>query len=578
MPLDAIVLTALRRELDNVLVGAKVDRISMPEKDLLILSLRSRTSGTIRLLLSVRPGSARLHLTEQSFENPAQPPMFCMLLRKHLLGARITALEQPEGERLIALRFDASDEMNYHSERMLYLELMGKGVNLVLADAEGRILDCTRRLDWSDNARRALLPGLFYTLPPKQPRPSFFAATPEEFTALAAGADRERDCGKWLLDTFGGLSPLLCRELAAEGWDGLNAAAEWLRETVQSGRFTPVLLSENGQPKDYCFTRLRQYGDRVEQTEYPSFSELLDDFYARRDRQESMRRRSSELTHTVNTTLSRLRRKLAAREQELFATRNREEYRRRGDLITANIYRLRRGMDSFETTDYYDEACPTVTIALDARKTPQQNAAANYKLYAKAKTAERVLTGLIASSREEEAYLESVLHELSLAEGERDLSEIRAELTGAGYLKTKGSGKRQKKTPPSKPLRFVSEAGEEIWVGRNNVQNDELTLRTAHRGDLWLHVQKRPGSHVIVPQREGEAAEETVRLAADLAATFSSAADGERVAVDCTLVRNVKKPAGAKPGRVVYTEYKTLIGRADAALKENTDTAKREYR
>lgn len=569
MPLDAIVLTALRRELTESLTGAKVDRIGMPEKDLLILSLRSREQGTARLLLSLRPGSARIHLTQQSFENPAQPPMFCMLLRKHLLGARITGFEQPEGERLIALRFDASDELNFHAERTLYLELMGKGINLILTDEEGRILDCTRRLDYSDTARRALLPGLFYTLPPAQPKPSFFRTEPEKFAELVQGADKAQIFDKWLLDTFGGLSPLLCRELAVDGWEGLEQNASTLRELVRAGSFTPVMLSEDGKPRDFCFMHLRQYGETLRQTEYPSFSELLDDFYARRDRQENMRRRASELTHAVNTTLSRLRRKIAAREQELFDTRKREEYRRRGDLITANIYRLNRGMASFEAQDYYDEACPTVTIPLDIRKTPQQNAAANYKLYNKAKTANRILTELIASSREEEAYLESVLHELSLAEGERDLEEIRAELMGAGYIRSRGNAKRRKKTAPSRPLHFTSSTNGEVWVGRNNVQNDELTLHTAHRGDLWLHVQKLPGSHVIVPQREGEADEETLRLAADLAATFSGAAEGERVAVDCTLVRNVKKPAGAKPGRVIYTDNKTLIGRSDPNLKEH---------
>ena len=568
MPLDAIMLTALRRELAQTLTGAKVDRIGMPEKDLLILSLRSRSEGTLRLLLSLRPGSARIHLTQQTYENPAQPPMFCMLLRKHLLGARLTGLEQPEGERLILLRFDASDELGLHSKRTLVLELMGKGINLILADADGRILDCTRRLDYSENARRALLPGLFYTLPPAQSRPSFFRTEAGEFSELAARADRGRDCSKWLQDSFGGLSPALCRELAVDGWEGLEAQAFALRERVRCEDFHPILISEEGRPRDFCFQRLRQYGRQADQTELSSFSELLDVFYAQRDRQENLRRRSSELTRVVNTTLSRLRRKIAAREQELFETRKREEYRRRGDLITANIYRLRRGMDSFEAQDYYDEAGSAVTIPLDPRKTPQQNAAANYKLYQKAKTAHRVLTDLIAASREEEAYLESVAQELTLAGGERDLAEIRAELTSSGYLKPKPGAKRSKKTAPSRPMRFVSASGGEIWVGRNNAQNDELTLHTAHRGDLWLHVQKLPGSHVIVPQRDGPADEDTVRFAADLAATFSGASDGERTAVDCTLVRNVKKPSGAKPGRVVYSDYETRIGRSDHTLKE----------
>ena len=571
MPLDAIVLTALRRELTGPLTGAKVDRIGMPEKDLLILSLRTREAGTVKLLISLRPGSARIHRTQQSFENPAQPPMFCMLLRKHLLGARITGIEQPEGERLVTLRFDASDELDFRTERTLWLELMGKGINLILADAEGRILDCTRRLDYSENARRALLPGLYYTLPPAQPRPPFFRTEAEEFSRLADRADRGRDCAAWLQETFSGLSPVLCRELAADGWEGLPRNAQALRELVRAERFTPVMFTENGQPKDFCFMYLRQYAPRAETTVYPTFSELLDDYYARRDREENRRRRSSELTRTVNTALTRLRRKTAAREQELFATEKREEYRRRGDLITANIYRLKRGMESFEAQDFYEEGSPVVTVPLDARRTPQQNAAANYKLYSKAKTARQVLTGLIEASREEEAYLESVLHELTLAEGERELAEIRSELAAAGYLKQKGTSGRKKKTPPSRPMRFVSPAGEEIWVGRNNAQNDELTLRTAHRGDLWLHVQKLPGSHVIVPQRDGEAKEETVRMAADLAATFSGAADGARAAVDCTLVRNVKKPAGAKPGRVIYTDCRTLIGRSDPKLKDRAE-------
>ena len=571
MPLDAIVLTALRRELTGTLTGAKVDRIGMPEKDLLILSLRTREAGNAKLLISLRPGSARIHLTQQAYENPAQPPMFCMLLRKHLLGARVAGFEQPEGERLIGVRFNASDEMNFRTERTLWLELMGKGINLILADADGRILDCTRRLDYSENARRALLPGLFYTLPPAQPRPPFFRTEAEEFGRLAAQADPGRDCAAWLQETFSGLPPLLCRELAADGWGGLAAHAEALRELVREERFTPLMYSENGQPKDFSFMPLRQYAGRMEPTEYPSFSEMLDEYYARRDREENRRRRSADLTRTVNTALSRLRRKLAAREQELFATEKREEYRRRGDLITANIYRLKRGMESFEAQDFYEEDAPVVTVPLDPRRTPQQNAAANYRLYSKARTAREVLTGLIESSREEEAYLESVLHELTLAEGEKDLGEIRSELTAAGYLRQKGAPGKKKRTQPSRPLRFVSSAGEEIWVGRNNAQNDELTLRTAHRGDLWLHVQKLPGSHVIVPQREGEAKEETVRLAADLAATFSGAADGERAAVDCTLVRNVKKPAGAKPGRVIYTDYRTLIGRSDHTLKDSSE-------
>ena len=569
MPLDAMVLTALRRELERTLIGAKIDRISMPEKDMLILSVHSRENGSRKLLISLRPGSARIHLTENTYENPTQPPMFCMLLRKHLAGARLYAAEQPEGERMLLMRFDAVDELNFHSEKTVALEFMGKGVNLVLTGEDGRIIDCFRRVDHETNARRALLPGLFYELPPAQDRKSFFRVDEDIFAVLVRDADKSMDPDQWLLRNFGALSPFLCRELAADGWEGLEKASSELRRIVREEDFRPFMVSGTGIKEDFSFLPVRQYGDGAELTEYPDFSSLLDAFYSRRERAENMRRRSSELTRTASTALNRLRRKIAAREQELLATEDREAFRRRGDLITANIYRLKRGMTAFEAEDYYEEGCPVVTVPLDGRKTPQQNAAAYYKQYNKAKTASRILTELLASARDEETYLESVLHELSQADNEGDLRAVREELIASGYLKAKIGGKRQKKAVSAKPLLFVSPTGREIWVGRNNIQNDELTMRSAHRGDLWLHVQKKPGSHVIVPQRDTGADEETIRFAADLAATYSSAGDGERTAVDCTEVRNVKKPPGARPGQVIYSHYSTLTGRSDHTLKKN---------
>ena len=568
MPLDAMVLTALRRELEPPLTEAKIDRISMPERDVLILSVHSREGGSRRVLLSVRPGSARIHFTEQSYENPAQPPMFCMLLRKHLLGGRITALEQPPGERLLLIRVDAADELLVRSEKTLALELMGKGLNLVLIDGEGRILDCLRRVDYEDSNRRALLPGLFYQLPPPQAKPSFFRAGEDEVARLLARADRSAEPDRWLMDSFGGLSPLLCRELALEGWEGLEANLAELRRRLDREEFTPVMLSEQGKPKDFSFFPIRQYGESVENTVYPSFSGMLDAFYAQRDRQENLRRRSAELTRVARTARDRLRRKIAAREQELLATEEREEYRRRGDLITANMYRLKKGMRSFETQDFYEDGCPVVTVPLDERKTPQQNAAIQYKLYTKAKTANRMLTGLLSAAREEEAYMESVLHELDRAENDRDLGDVRAELTAGGYLREKAGERRGKRPAPRKPLRFLSDTGREILVGRGNVQNDELTFHIARKSDLWLHVQKVPGSHVIVSQSEGEADETTLRQAASLAVTFSQAREGGRAAVDCTQVRLVRKPPDARPGRVIYTGQRTLTARADEELAE----------
>ena len=566
MPLDAMVLTALRRELCGTVTGSKIDRISMPERDMLIFAVHSRENGSRKVLISLRPGSARVQLTERSFENPAQPPMFCMLLRKHLLGGRVTAIAQPEGERLLLISIDATDELNVHSEKKLAVELMGKGLNLVLIDSDGRILDCLRRVDYGDGARRAVLPGLFYTLPPEQEKPSFFRSNAAAVSGRIASADRSREPDRWLLESFGGLSPLLCRELAMDGWDGLERAALALRDRLDREEYEPYMLSENGRPADFSFLPIRQYGEARELRRFESFSALLEEFYARRDQQENLRRRSSELTRVARTARDRLLRKVAAREQELLDTEKREEYRRLGDLITANMYRLKKGMRSFEAVDFYEESCPTVTVPMDARKTPQQNAAKYYKQYTKAKTAHRMLTELLRSAREEEQYLDSVLDELFRAESERDLGDIRRELIAEGYIQEKTGGKRQKQPPPRKPLRFVSDSGREILVGRGNAQNDELTFHIARRTDLWLHVQKIPGSHVIVSQAEGEADELTLRQAAALAVTYSQAREGGRTAVDYAPVRNVKKPSGARPGRVIYTDYRTITAAADEAL------------
>lgn len=564
MPLDAVVLSALCSEMEEILPGARIDKITMPEKDMVILFIHG-PAGNKKLLISARPGAARVHFTQQKFENPPQPPMFCMLLRKYLLGARISSLEQPNHERMLLIQMDAADELGIRSKKTLAVELMGKALNIALIGEDGRILDCLRRVDY-ESGRRPMLPGLFYELPPKQPKPDFFEVSDEEMACLLVQANKELPVDKWLLDSFGGLSPLICRELALEGWEGLCTSISQLRQLVRYGNYVPTMLLEDGRPKDFSFLPLRQYGAVLQSEKAERFAALLDSFYARRDKMESLRRRGAELNRTARTARDRLLRKLAARKQELKDTEKREEYRRRGDLITANMYRLKRGMSSFEAQDYYAEDCPAVVIPLDPLKTPQQNAALNYKLYNKAKTAQRVLTELISSSEEEADYLETVLDELARAETDRDLGDIRRELIAGGYIREKTGGKKVKLPPPRRPMRFRSDSGIEILVGRGNVQNDELTFKLARRTDLWFHVQKLAGSHVIVSQADGEADELTIRQAAALAATHSQAAGGGKTAVDYTMVRFVKKPSGAKPGRVIYTDYNTIIVEADEEL------------
>ena len=565
MPLDAVCLTALLRELAPELEGARIDKVQQPERDLLLLSVYTR-SGARRLLISAGVGSARLHFTRERYENPDTPPMFCMLLRKHLTGARIVSVEQPPYERLALLRLAARTELGEETEKTLAVELMGRASNVILIDETGNIVDCMRRADFGEGAYRRLLPGMLYRLPQRPEKPCFFETGSEERRALWAnsgGAEPER----WLMDTFYGLSPLIARETAhrAGSPEGMGAAMDALCESVAAGEFTPTLLLMEGKAPDVTYMRITQYGQAARCERRESFSSLLDECYAGRDRAERMRRASHDTMKSVRTLRDRQARKLAQQREELKKTAGREELRRRGDLITANLYRAQKGARTLLCTDYYTEGCPEVEIRLDPLKTPQQNAAAAYREYKKAVAAEGHLTALIASGEKQLDYLESVLDELSRAESEKDVADIRRELEGAGVLKAK-RGTKQAKPKPRGPFRYVSSGGYEILAGRSNAQNDELTTRTARRGDIWLHTQKVHGSHVIIRADGAPVDERTLAEAAAIAVWHSQAREGGKVPVDYTEVRNVKKPSGSLPGKVIYTNYKTLMAEADEKL------------
>ena len=567
MPLDAITLQALTREMRDTLEGAKIDRVQQPEKDMLLLTLRTREGGR-RLLISASVAGARVHYTAESFENPAEPPMFCMLLRKHLVGGRIQSVEQPEGERMLSIRLFSRDELGDESEKTLAVELIGRSANIVLVGADGRIIDCLRRMEYGGEGR-GMLPGLIYRLPPRQNKLSFFSCSEEElrFTIehMEDGAFDKR-----LLDSFAGLSPLICRELAYRSRQDRellldNALA--LRETVSAGDFVPTLVSIDGAPRDFSFMAINQYGVGASCERFDSFCALLDAFYARRDRAESRRRRSRELMHTVKTVQERLNRKLAAQRKELLETAGREEIRRRAELITANIYRMKKGQRELVCENYFEEDCPEIRIPLDPLKTPQQNAAALYKDFNRKKAAEEHLTVLIEQGERQNEYLGAVVDEIERAESERDLNDIRRELVETGYLKKQRAAKNDRSKPQA-PLRFLSSDGYEILVGRSNVQNDELTHKLARRTDLWLHAQKIHGSHVIIRTDGLEPPEATIAEAASLAAWYSQGREAGKIPVDITQVRFVRKPSGAMPGAVLYTDYTTLLAQPDESLAE----------
>ena len=569
MPLDAVFLSALTAELAPRLAGAKIDKLQQPERDRLLLSLRTR-EGNEKLLIAASASGARVHFTREALENPAEPPMFCMLLRKHLSGARILSVTQPEHERLLLMELEGRDELGDASRRTLAVELIGRSANVVLIDAEGIIIDCLRRMDFAGDRDRALLPGMRYRLPPRQSKTDFLASTEAERRALLTAADRSRPMDKWLLETFSGLSPLWCRELAfrsGEDWDALGDQLDALRETVDAGDFAPSLLTRDGRPLDFSFLPVAQYGAEAVNEPYGSFSELLDAFYARRDREELRRRRSRELTQSVKGARDRLVKKLSLQREELRQTEDREELRRRAELITANLWRLKKGDRTLVCEDYYEEGSPETRIELDPLKTPQANAAALFKLYNKRKAAETHLTALIAEGETRLDYLDSVLDELERAESEKDLADLRRELTEQGLLRRK-KGAKADKSRPQQPLRYVTDDGLEVLVGRTGAQNDELTSKIGRRTDLWLHTQKVHGSHVILRCEGAEPPARSVEQAASLAVRHSQAREGGKTAVDYTPLRFVRKPSGAPPGKVIYTEYRTLLAEADEALAQ----------
>ena len=572
MPFDAIFLTAVIRELQPLL-GSRVDKIQQPSRDTVLLHLRGRG----KLLLSANVNRPRIHLTEASFENPAQPPMFCMLLRKHLTGGRLQEIQQPPAERSVSLIFDCTDEMGIPCRKSLILELMGRNSNLILTGAEGRILDCLRRVDFEMSEQRQVLPGLFYRDPPRQDKRIPQETDEAEIAVLLSATEPGRRLDQWLLGTFAGISPLIARELCFRFTGAtdtplaglsLPALAAFLAAQFASmDSFTPVLLLRGGVPAEFSYREILQYGDFMEETRCGSFSQLLDRFYTQTDRAERMRQKSQTLRKTVTTLHERVLRKLELQRRERDSTLNREQLRRMGDIVTANLHAITRGQALLRAENFYEADAPLIEIPLKPELSPQQNAAKFYKEYAKAKTAEKILTQQLAQGEAEAEYLAAVLDELSRAESEADLAEIRQELEAGGYLRP-ADRKKQPKLPPSKPMEFVSGDGYHIFVGRNNRQNDQLSMKTARKDDLWLHIQKFHGTHVIIACAGVRPPDRTVTEAAMLAAFYSQAKNGQNVPVDVTQVRNLRKPNGAKPGMVVYDRYQTVIVTPDPELPE----------
>ena len=574
MPLDAICLQAVVEELRPQLLNLRIDKVQQPARDQVILLLR----GNKRLLLNAGANAPRIQLTEVPRDNPAEPPMFCMLLRKHLVGARVADITQPPLERLVRMELDITDDFGQPGKRTLVLEAMGRRSNLILLDGEGRVIDCMRRVDADMSAARQVLPGLYYEPPAAVGRLPVTEETEAGFREKLSAGNPERQIDAFLLDHYFGISPLMARELAFRTTGetdshlfGLDRAGEdrlWeeLSEfisAVQENCFTPICLVKEGRPFEFSCLPIRQYGSAAEQETYESFSALLDAFYEARERQERVRQRGADLIRTATTARDRLRRKLAMQEKDYAATQDRDRLRVCGDLITSNLYRMERGQSKLVCENFYDENCAETTIQLDPLLTPQQNAAKYYKRYTKAKTAEKYLREQMEIARRDLEYLESVLEEIQHAEAEQDFIEIRNELRDAGFLRKQGKKEIKR---AAKPRGFRTTSGFRVLVGRNNRQNDQLTCKEADHRDLWFHTQKIHGSHVILCTEGREVDDDTIVEVAKLAAYYSQARESGNVPVDYTMVKNVKKPAGARPGMVIYKTCRTVNVTPDEAL------------
>ena len=566
MGIDGIYLYQLKTEIENGLNNARIDKIHQPSKEELVLLLRS-ASGAKRLLISIRPSAPRINFTQNTFENPSEPPMFCMLMRKHLSGARFIRVEDNGFERVVTLLFEGTNEMGDRVRFSLVTELIGKQTNLVLVGADGRIIDSLRRSD-IEAGGRMIQPGALYTLPEKQEKLNVIKTEPSEI--IEAVKTAAMPLSKALVSVVDGFSPLIAREIvvragcdtdkysndliSAEEAALIGALADF-KQKLACPKPT-VLVDDRGVPFEFSYTDITQYGTSAKKTNFSTLSELLDAVYTERDRKERIRSYANELFKLVNNLLSRTAKKIAIRKKEQEKCADGDNWRIYGELLKANLYAVERGVPYVDVQNYYDPELKTVRIPLNVTLTPAQNAQRYFKEYKKCCNAAAMLGQLIEESENELRYIESVADELGRASSVSDLNEIRSELALAGYIRERGDRKKQVRA--SAPLEFVSPDGHRVLVGRNNRQNDELTLRTASDGDMWFHTKNIPGSHVIVFCNGDELSDETVLFAAELAAEHSKAAGSSSVPVDYTRVKYVKKPAGAKPGMVIYKTNKTV--------------------
>lgn len=579
MALDGAFLYAVKQELD-VLIGGRIDKIYQPSREEIIVSIRTRQGG-FKLLISASASSARIHITQMSVDNPMTPPMFCMLLRKHLGGGKLSGIRQDGLERIIYLDFECINELGDIVTVTLACEIMGKYSNLIVINNEGKIIDSIKRVDGDMSRERIVLPGMPYEFPPRDDRISFVDSDEETIRSTVSNL-KNAELSKALISAFEGISPVLAREWAyytgkGKELNGAEMSSDEIDRLVfvimmskkaligNDCRFTTVTNKE-GLLKDFSFIRLNQYGNLMITKEHTSACELLDYFYAQRDRTARLKQRANDLFRLLMNTTERITKRIANQKNELKDCEKKEDMKLKGDLLSANIYRLQKGDKKAVLENFYDESCPQIEIKLDSRLTPSQNAQKYYSEYRKSLTAEKKLAEQIALGEEELKYIDSVFDSLTRANTENEVNELRLELAEQGYIRAvRLKGKPPKSNPPSE---YLSSDGYTILLGRNNKQNDKLTMKTAAKTDIWLHTHNIPGSHAIIVTNGETPPDSTIEEAAIIAAVNSKAKDSSQVPVDYCLVKFVKKPVGAKPGMVIFTNNKTLYVTPDKEFEE----------
>lgn len=573
MSLDGIVTRALTYELRDKLVGGRISKIHQPETDEIIMNIYNKGEN-YKLLLSANSSHPRIHFTNLQKDNPQEPPTFCMVLRKHLSGSTILDVSQFDMDRIIFIDISSLDELGIAKEKRLVIEIMGRHSNIILIDKNSKkIIDSITKVSFDMSRVRQILPGLIYETPPSQDKLNPLDINFDIFNNKLKEAPDKQEIFKFFYMNFTGMSPLVSREICFRAGVDIKKVIASLEENeldilfknfqlvmndIKENNYKPILVEkeEGGYKAFYCL-ELKQFSN-LNIIEKDSISELLDLYYTRNDQLDRIEQKSHAIKKSIQTKLDRTLNKLAKQREEFLETKDREKYKVYADLISANLHSIKeRGLDSITVSNFYSKDMEDITIPLDHRFDPNQNAQRYYKKYSRLKNGEQLLKKQIPETEDEISYLENILLSLENSTEISDLEDIREELVAGGYIKKKKTKKKKKST--SRPHHYISSEGYNIYVGKNNRQNDELTLKFANKNDIWLHVQNMPGSHVIIRNDHGEISDKLLEEAAMLAAYYSSARQSSNVPIDYTEKKNVKKPSGAKPGMVIYEDFNTIF-------------------